>query len=81
MTTRDEVSAALADIHNIEGVNAVAVVIAVDLADPLWRVAEAAQRMSDKRTSDSDGYWVSAREMRYVDAALTDLDAAVEELK
>ncbi len=31
---------------------------------------KAAQRLSDKRTLMDDGFWVSQREMRYLDAAL-----------
>ncbi len=33
----------------------------------------AAQRLSDKRTADNDGFWVSAREMRYLAEALAAL--------
>ena len=36
----------------------------------LRKIEEAAVRISDKRTLDGDGYWVSKREMRYLDAAL-----------
>lgn len=36
----------------------------------LRRIEEAAIRISDKRTLDSDGFWVSKREMRYLDDAL-----------
>ena len=44
--------------------------------DALLHVANAAVRLSDKRTADNDGYWVSAREMRYLDEALDALAAA-----
>lgn len=50
-------------------------------ADPttvlaLLDVLDAARRLSDKRTVDSDGFWVSQREMRYLDDAIARYDAA-----
>jgi hypothetical protein len=38
----------------------------------LVAVARAAQKISDRRTLDSDGFWVSQKEMRALDAALED---------
>lgn len=43
----------------------------------LLDVAEAAIRVSDKRTLDTDGFWVSQREMRYLDNALAPLRATL----
>lgn len=51
------------------------IVAAVNALPLLLDIAEAAQRLSDKRTADSDGFWVSLREMRYLDTALAALDA------
>lgn len=45
--------------------------------DHAFAVVEAARRVSDKRTSMDDGFWVSKREMRYLDNALADFDESL----
>jgi len=64
--------------------NALAIVVAVNLADPLWRVAEAAREAvseyDDAGLEHDLHYEELAESLRDLRAALADLDAAVKEL-
>ena len=93
--TRDEVAAALADMFTSEGVSAIGVDLAMDLADPLWRVAEAARKVlpevidaelpsvitSADRRDDIDRLMAIGDRWAALRAALTALDAKVEGTK
>lgn len=61
-----------------EPADAAGIVALRNAAPALIRLAVAAQNLSDRRTLDSDGFWVSRKEMRALDNALTEVAAGMD---